>query len=176
MPQLLDKIVEAQALLDCSYGAAAEAEVAAAPTPMPEPAAAHRISYAAAASKPPVGPKPSAAGVEPRPVAASKFSAGHEPSAPAPEPEVVQVSACTRTLNMHHEQHFPICRVVFAGAPCVHTNCTTSMPGRHAQSPVSQDIHWARRWTILPTPSVPPCRRTSPESMETRLEHTASAS
>ena len=55
--------------------AAAEEEVAAAPTPMPEPAAAHRISYAAVASKS-VGPKPSAAGFEPRAVAPSKFSAG----------------------------------------------------------------------------------------------------
>ena len=55
--------------------AAEEEGSAAAPTPMPEPAAAHRISYAAVASKS-VGPKPSAAGFEPRAVAPSKFSAG----------------------------------------------------------------------------------------------------
>ena len=68
--------------------AAAEEEVAAAPTPMPEPAAAHRISYAAVASKS-VGPKPSAAGFEPRAVAPSKFSAGPKCSTPAPKPAVV---------------------------------------------------------------------------------------
>ena len=68
--------------------AAAEEEVAAAPTPMPEPAAAHRISYAAVASKS-VGPKPSAAGFEPRAVAPSKFSAGPKCSTPASKPAVV---------------------------------------------------------------------------------------
>ena len=62
--------------------AAAEEEVAAAPTPMPEPAAAHRISYAAVVSKS-IGPKPSAAGFEPRAVAHSKFSAGPKCSTPA---------------------------------------------------------------------------------------------
>ena len=59
---------------------ATAAEVASAPASMPEPAAAQRISYAAAASKSRVGPKPSAAGFEPRPVA--KFSAGLERSTP----------------------------------------------------------------------------------------------
>ena len=62
--------------------AAAAEEVAAAPTPMPEPAAAHRISYAAVVSKS-IGPKPSAAGFEPRAVAHSKFSAGPKCSTPA---------------------------------------------------------------------------------------------
>ena len=65
--------------------AATAEEVAAAPTPMPEPAAAHRISYAAAASKSLVGPKPS----EPRPVPAAKFSAGLERSTPVTQPAVV---------------------------------------------------------------------------------------
>ena len=59
---------------------ATAAEVASAPASMPEPAAAQRISYAAAASKSRVGPKPSAAGFEPRPVA--KFSAVLERSTP----------------------------------------------------------------------------------------------
>ena len=68
--------------------AAVEEEVAAAPTPMPEPAAAHRISYAAAAAKS-VGPKSSAAGFEPRAVAPSKFSAGPKCSTPASKPAVV---------------------------------------------------------------------------------------
>ena len=65
--------------------AATAEEVAAAPTPMPEPAAPHRISYAAAASKSLVGPKPS----EPRPVPAAKFSAGLERSTPVTQPAVV---------------------------------------------------------------------------------------
>ena len=68
--------------------AAEEEGSAAAPTPMPEPAAAHRISYAAAAAKS-VGPKSSAAGFEPRAVAPSKFSAGPKCSTPAPKPAVV---------------------------------------------------------------------------------------
>ena len=68
--------------------AAAAAEVAANPAAMPEPAAAHRMSYAAAAAKS-VGPKPSAAGFEPRAVAPSKFSAGPKCSTPAPKPAVV---------------------------------------------------------------------------------------
>ena len=33
-------------------------------------------------------------------------------------------------------------------------------------------IHRASRWTILPRPSAPPCPSTSPESKETRFEHT----
>ena len=69
--------------------AATAEEVAAAPTPMPEPAAAHRISYAAAASKSLVGPKSSAAGFDPRAVAPSKISAGPKCSTPASKPAVV---------------------------------------------------------------------------------------
>jgi len=68
--------------------AAAEDEVAANPAAMPKPAAAHRMSYAAAAAKS-VGPKPSAAGFEPRAVAPSKFSAGPKCSTPASKPAVV---------------------------------------------------------------------------------------
>ena len=85
--------------------AAAAAGVAANPAAMPEPAAAHRISYAAVASKSPVGPKPSAAGFEPRPVAApNKISAGLKRSTPASQPAVVpaplEVSICMM-LGMH---------------------------------------------------------------------------
>jgi len=36
-------------------------------------------------------------------------------------------------------------------------------------------LHRASRWTILPRPSAPPCRSTSPESKETRFEHHATA-
>ena len=67
--------------------AAAEDEVAANPAVMPKPAAAHRMSYAAAAAKS-VGPKPSAAGFEPRAVAPSKFSAGTTCSTLATKPAV----------------------------------------------------------------------------------------
>jgi len=84
--------------------AAAEDEVAANPAPMPEPAAAHRISYAAAAAKSAVGPKPSAAGFEPRAVAPPKFSAGLKRSTPAAQPAVVpaplEVSICM-IIGMH---------------------------------------------------------------------------
>ena len=70
--------------------AAAAAEVAANPVAMPEPAAAHRTSYAAAAAKSAVGPKPSAAGFKPRAVAAANnFSAGLKRSNPASQPAVV---------------------------------------------------------------------------------------
>ena len=80
---------------------AAEDGEAAAPTPMPEPAAAHRISYAAAAAKSAVGPKPSVAGFEPRAFAPSKLSAGLKRSTPASQPAVVpaplEVSICMIT-------------------------------------------------------------------------------
>ena len=69
--------------------AAAAAGVAANPAAMPEPAAAHRISYAAAAAKSPLGPMTPAAGFEPRPVAASKFSAGPKRSTPVSRPAVM---------------------------------------------------------------------------------------
>ena len=83
--------------------AAAAAEVAANPAAMPKPAAAHRMSYAAAAAKS-VRPKPSAAGFEPRAVAPSKFSAGLKRSTPAAQPAVVaaplKVSICMM-MGMH---------------------------------------------------------------------------
>ena len=90
--------------------AAAAVEVAANPAAMPEPAAAHRISYSAVAAKSAVGPKPSAAGFEPRAVAPpNKFSAGLKRSTPASQPAVVaaplKVSIC-----MMMGMHVNICR------------------------------------------------------------------
>ena len=86
---------------------ATAAEVASAPASMPEPAAAQRISYAAAASKSRVGPKPSAAGFEPRPVQATKFSTGRPASQPAVAPAPLEAS-----MYMHYgraRQHFARC-------------------------------------------------------------------
>ena len=115
------KALELASEVAVANSAAAVAEVAAAPTPMPEPAAAldsepfcsvetssasavHRISYSAAASKPPVGPKPSAAGFEAHLVAASKFPAGLERSTPASQPAVVlaphEVSICIMSIHI----------------------------------------------------------------------------
>jgi hypothetical protein len=78
--------------------AAAAGGVADNPTAMPEPAAAHRISYAAAAAKS-VGPKPSAAGFERRAVGPSKFSAGLKYSKPAVVPAPLEVSICMMTYT-----------------------------------------------------------------------------
>jgi len=103
--------------------AAAEEEVAAAPTPMPEPAAAHRMSYAAVASKS-VGPKPSAAGFEPRAVAPSKFSAGPKCSTPASKPAVVPAPLEVRAY-MHDDvgMHVTICRC--NACTCAKSMCCT---------------------------------------------------
>jgi hypothetical protein len=89
--------------------AVAAAEVAANPAAMPEPSAAHRISYAAAAAKSAVGPKPSAAGFKPRPVAPPKFSAGLKRSTPASQPAVVAAPLEVR-ICMIIGMHVNLCR------------------------------------------------------------------
>ena len=94
--------------VEAAANLAAAEEVAANPAAMPEPAVAHRISYAAAASKS-FGPKHSAAGFGPRPVAATKFSAGIKRSTPASQPAVVPAPLEVSIFIMMH-MHVDICR------------------------------------------------------------------
>ena len=155
--------------------------------------AVYRISYSAAASKPPVRPKPSVAVFEPRPVAAPKFSAGFERSQPAVVLAPLEVSICIMSIHiyicrcsMHIFMLRCTCmRITCACALSTHAHacacacaCTkrANMPGcTHCDLCVSRPLHFIHRtsrWTILPSPSAPPCRSTSPESKETRFEHT----
>ena len=155
--------------------------------------AVYRISYSAAASKPPVRPKPSVAVFEPRPVAAPKLSAGLERSQPAVVLAPLEVSICIMSIHiyicrcsMHIFMLRCTCmRITCACALSTHAHacacacaCTkrANMPGcTHCDLCVSRPshcIHRTSRWTILPSPSAPPCRSTSPESKETRFEHT----